>query len=144
MHPDIIIVLDDNGQVESVVSNHHLTYEIVPRSTLKADRQVADLLLPKQADFVGTYRQMLMHLGVTPPPRKEFDCETVIRLAKENKFLANVLARFGFELNAAVQALASTPDRLNEPLVKALRALYNSFIATDPKLMGRYIEIQTR
>lgn len=145
MHPDLIIVLED-GQVKSVVSNHHLTYAIldVRPSSIPELSETLTLSSNKESDLVGTPKQMLRYVGLPVPVTKEFDPTAVVTLASENKFLSSALGKYGFTLDPAIRALAAKPEQLNQALVKALRALYNAFIVTDPKLMGQYLDIQTR
>lgn len=145
MHPDIIIVLED-GRVTSVVSNHSLKYAVLEvRPTPIPELSETLTLSPvNEVDFVGTQKQMLRHVGFPVEPTKEFDQAAVVNLTAENKFLSNALGKYGFTINNTVRAVASKPDSLNPALVKALRALYNAFILTDPKLLGQYLDIQTR
>ena len=145
MHPDLIIVLEE-GRIKSVVSNHHLTYAVIDGHKKYADGSslASTLSNPKESDFVGTHKQMLRHVGMPTPITKEFDPTAVVILAGENKFLLNAMGKYGFTIDPTIRALAATPEQLNEAFIKALRALYNAFIVTDPKLMGQYLNVQTR
>ncbi len=141
MHPDLIILLED-GRVTSVVSNHHLTYAVMSGPS---DKPIREILPTKECEFVGTHRAMLRHLGVPIQATKEFDPAAVVSLASENKFLMNAMGKYGFTVDPSLRALASKPEQqLNGAIIKALRALYNAFIVTDPKLMDQYLTVQTR
>lgn len=135
--PDIVIRLDDDGRIVEVLSTLPITYATVEAGHIPGKQ----LSTVKEQDFLGSYKQILVKLGLNEPS-SEFDFVFMFTLCHQNPLLKKALEKTGYSVDADDVAFVKASTSINHKLVKELKTLYNAFVKADKKLMEQYLNLQ--
>jgi hypothetical protein len=138
--PDIIIQVDESGNITKVLSNHPIKY-VVQHIYSRSGGEGLLLRQPKEQSFLGTYKAMLREIGHAPPPSKEFDAAAMLKLVCENSMLEKAFQKYHYRVDSTTRAIAHS-GKVEPPVSKIMKTFYNAFVIADPKLMDAYINVQ--
>lgn len=139
--PSVIIVVDKDGVVEKVLSDHFLTYKVLytrcdgTRAFVEDTLDNPEMIRPREVDYIGKYKGMMREIGKALPPTEEFDPDAVLRLCS-----LNLICRKAFE-----RSMDFKPDSYTtapESWHRTLRMIYNTFIRADKALQEQYLKVQ--